>query len=147
MIQQENVEKSVFEEIPTEKIYSEKAIRIGTFFAGPLVAGYCIAENFKAFNDKEKAQKTWIITAIASFFVVCLVFLLPENFPSIVFPIVYSFIASYFLKTYQEKDIQKHLNNGGETYNGWRVTLIGLISLLTFLAVIMSVVFLADGIL
>src|SRR6218665_3420488 len=138
MIQQENVEKSVFEEIPTEKIYSEKAIRIATFFAGPLVAGYCIAENFKVFNDKEKAQKTWIITAIISFFIVCLVFLLHENFPSIIFPIIYSFIASYFLKTYQEKNIQNHLTNGGETYNGWRVTLIGLVSLLTFLAVIVG---------
>lgn len=144
MSTEENVEKSVFEEIPTEKIYSEKAIRIGTFLAGPLVAGYCIAENFKVFNDPEKARKTWTITAISSFFILCLVFLLPENFPSIVFPIVYSFVASYFLKTYQEKNIQNHLNNGGETYNGWRVTVIGIISLIVFLSLIMSVVFLFD---
>ncbi|SFC92515.1 hypothetical protein [Flavobacterium phragmitis] len=141
MSTEENIEKSVFEEIPTEKIYSEKAIRIATFLAGPLVAGYCIAENFRVFNDKEKAQKTWIITGIASFFIICLVFLLPENFPSIIFPIVYSFIASYFLKTYQEKNIQNHMSNGGETYSGWRMTLIGLISLLTFLAIIMSLLF------
>jgi hypothetical protein len=144
MSTEENVEKSVFEEIPTEKIYSEKAIRIGTFLAGPLVAGYCIAENFKVFNDAEKARKTWTITAISSFLILCLVFLLPENFPSIVFPIVYSFVASYFLKTYQEKNIQNHLNNGGETYNGWRVTVIGIISLIVFLSLIMSVVFLFD---
>lgn len=145
MTSEENVEKSVFEEIPTEKIYSEKAIRIATFFAGPLVAGYCIAENFKVFNDKEKAQKTWLITAITSFFIVCLVFLLPENFPSIIFPIIYSFIASYFLKTYQEKNIQNHMSNGGETYNGWRMTVIGLVSLLTFLAVIVGVLLVGDS--
>lgn len=52
-----NTEDSVFQEIPTEKIYTEKQIRLGTFFCGPLVAGYCLAENFKAFGDKEKAKK------------------------------------------------------------------------------------------
>lgn len=145
MTSEENVEKSVFEEIPTEKIYSEKAIRIATFFAGPLVAGYCIAENFKVFNDKEKVQKTWLITAITSFFIICLVFLLPENFPSIIFPIIYSFIASYFLKTYQEKNIQNHMSNGGETYSGWRMTVIGLVSLLTFLAIIVGVLLVGDS--
>ncbi|AWK06928.1 hypothetical protein HYN56_22935 [Flavobacterium crocinum] len=145
MTSEENVEKSVFEEIPTEKIYSEKAIRIATFFAGPLVAGYCIAENFKVFNDKEKVQKTWLITAITSFFIICLVFLLPENFPSIIFPIIYSFIASYFLKTYQEKNIQNHMSNGGETYSGWRMTLIGIVSLLTFLAIIVGVLLVGDS--
>jgi hypothetical protein len=39
-------------EKPMQKIYNTKAIIIGTFLGGPLVAGYFIAENFKAFNEK-----------------------------------------------------------------------------------------------
>ena len=84
MIQDETLEKSVFEEIPTEKIYSEKAIRIGTFFAGPLVAGYCIAENFKVFNDAEKAKKTWMITIATVIAVIPFIFFVPKLFVSII---------------------------------------------------------------
>ena len=132
MIQDNTTEKSVFEEIPTEKIYSEKAIRIGTFFAGPLVAGYCIAENFKAFNDFEKAKNTWIITALSMIAIIGLIFIIPDNFPSIIFPVLYSAVASYFLKKFQEQNIQNHIQNGGETFGGWRVTLIGLLSIIVF---------------
>ncbi|KAF2078843.1 hypothetical protein [Flavobacterium sharifuzzamanii] len=145
MIEDNNSEKSVFEEIPTEKIYSEKAIRIGTFFAGPLVAGYCIAENFKAFNDAEKAKNTWIITTLSMIAIIGLIFIIPDNFPNILFPVLYSAVASYFLKKFQEQNIQKHIQNGGETFGGWRVTLIGLLSILIFFGIIMSVVLLTES--
>ncbi|RYJ40985.1 hypothetical protein NU08_0422 [Flavobacterium anhuiense] len=145
MTPESNLEKSVFEEIPTEKIYSEKAIRIGTFFAGPLVAGYCIAENFKAFNDFEKAKNTWIITALSMIAIIGLIFIIPENFPSILFPVLYSVVASYFLKKFQEQDIQKHIQNGGETFGGWRVTLIGLLSIIVFFGIIMSIILLTEN--
>ncbi|MET3025725.1 hypothetical protein ABXT06_03515 [Flavobacterium sp. UW10123] len=146
MIEDNNLEKSVFEEIPTEKIYSEKAIRIGTFFAGPLVAGYCIAENFKAFNDSEKARNTWTITTLSMIAIIGLIFIIPDNFPSILFPVLYSAVASYFLKKFQEQNIQKHIQNGGETFGGWRVTLIGLLSILIFFGIIMSVVLLTENV-
>lgn len=138
MIQKETEEKSVFEEIPTQKIYSEKAIKIGTFFAGPLVAGYCMAENFKVFNDFEKAKKTWITTLISAVLIIALVYLIPENVPSFIFPVFYLSITSYLLKTFQEKDIQTHIANGGETFNGWRTTIVGLISVAVFLSVILA---------
>ena len=145
MTPESNLEKSVFEEIPTEKIYSEKAIRIGTFFAGPLVAGYCIAENFKAFNDFEKAKSTWIIAALSMIAIIGLIFIIPDNFPSILFPVLYSVVASYFLKKFQEQSIQNHIQKGGETFGGWRVALIGLLSILVFFGIIMSVVLLTES--
>ena len=144
MIQDETIEKSVFEEIPTAKIYSEKAIRVGTFLAGPFVAGYCISENFKVFNDLEKAKMTWLFTIIVSILVILLACLLPENVPGFIFPVIYVLITSYFLKKYQENDIQKHLNNGGETYGGWRVFVISLISVVVLAAIIFSAMILLD---
>ncbi|MBE8726713.1 hypothetical protein [Flavobacterium hungaricum] len=144
MLPEETIDKSVFEEIPTEKIYSENAIRVGTFLAGPLVAGYCISENFKVFNDLEKAKKTWLFTILLSVLIIVLACLLPENIPSFIFPIIYVSITSYFLKTYQEKEIQKHLSNGGETHGGWRVFVIGLLSVLVLFSVVLSFVMLAD---
>ncbi|MDQ6470719.1 hypothetical protein RB619_08710 [Flavobacterium sp. LHD-80] len=142
----ETIEKSVFEEIPTEKIYSQNTILRGTFFAGPLVAGYCIAENFKTFNDYEKARNTWIITILFTIGIIALVFVLPENFPNIIFPLIYSGLSAYFIKTFQEKNIQNHNERGGEIFNGWRVALIGLISIAIFMGIIFSLaVFLNKG--
>jgi mannitol-specific phosphotransferase system IIBC component len=109
-----------------------------------LVAGYCISENFKIFNDLEKAKKTWLFTILLSVSIILLACLLPENIPTFIFPVIYVSITSYFLKTYQEKDIQKHISNGGETYNGWRMLVIGLISIVALFAVIISLVMLAD---
>jgi len=83
MIQKETEEKSVFEEIPTQKIYSEKA------------------------------KKTWIITLISAVLIIALVYLIPENVPSFIFPVFYLSITSYLVKTFQEKDIQIHIANGG----------------------------------
>lgn len=144
MSTEENLEKSVFEEIPTEKIYSEKAIRIGTFFAGPLVAGYCIAENFKVFNDFEKAKNTWIITILSMIAIIPLIFIIPDNFPSFLFLLLYLSVSSYFLKKFQEQNIQNHIQNGGETFSGWRTALIGLISILIFFGIIFSVITLVE---
>jgi len=142
MIEDENLEKSVFEEIPTEKIYSKTAVSAGTFFGGPFVAGYCIAENFKAFNDLEKARNTYIVTAISTIIITILAFNIPENIPSVVFPLIYACITSFIIKTYQEKDIEKHVNNGGEFFNGWRVFLISIISVVIFLAIIYAIAYL-----
>ncbi|WP_428228515.1 hypothetical protein [Flavobacterium sp.] len=136
-------DKSVFEEIPTEKIYTEKAIRIGTFLGGPLVAGYFMAENFKVFNDDEKVKKTWIITILFTLLVFGLIFLIPENIniPNIIFPIIYMGIAGYFTKKYQEKNINEHTQNGGEHYNGWRIAGISFIGCMVTVAILLGISF------
>lgn len=146
MTENNNAEKSVFEEIPTEKIYSEKAIRVGTFLAGPLVAGYCIAENFKVFNDAEKARKTWMITVLSIVAIIPLIFIVPDNFPSFLFPLLYLSATSYFLKKFQEQQIQNHIQNGGETFGGLRVAMIGLLSIIIFFGLIVSAVLLIEGV-
>ena len=51
------MEETLAIKIPTQKIYKNRAIEIATFLGGPLVAGYLIAENFKAFNEPDKSKK------------------------------------------------------------------------------------------
>jgi hypothetical protein len=41
------------------KLYKDKAIWIGTFIGGPLVAGYLIAENYKKLGQDKNASKSW----------------------------------------------------------------------------------------
>jgi hypothetical protein len=141
------IEKSVFEEVPTEKIYSENAIRIGTFLGGPLVAGYFIAENFSVFNDFDKVKKTWIITVLSTIFIFGLIFLIPENIniPNIIFPIIYMSVASYLAKRFQEEKINEHKKNGGEEFGGWRTAGISLLGCIVTVAVLLGVSFLNEA--
>lgn len=141
-------EKSVFEEIPTEKIYTEKAIRVGTFLGGPLVAGYLMAENFKVFGDFEQVKKTWIISILATIFIFGLIFLIPEDInvkiPNMVFPFLYMGIAAYLTKQYQEKQINAHIENGGEHFNWGRTILISVIGISVLLGAVFSISFMTN---
>lgn len=141
------IEKSVFQEIPTEKIYSEKAIRVGTFLGGPIVTGYFMAENFKAFGDFKKARNTWIIAILSTIAVFSLVLSIPDNIniPNIVFPLIYMGIAAYFTKKYQEKKINEHTQNGGEEFNWWRTIGISLLGCIATIAVILGLSFLNEA--
>jgi hypothetical protein len=137
------IEKSVFEEVPTEKIYSEKEINLATFMGGPLVAGYLMAENFKVFGDFNKVKKTWIIAVLSTILVFGLIFLIPESIhiPNVLFPLIYVGITSYFIKKYQEQKINEHLKNGGEQYNWWRTIAISIIGCIATVGVILSISF------
>lgn len=140
-------QKSVFEEIPTEKIYSEKAIRLGTFLGGPLVAGYFMAENFKVFGDFNKVKNTWIITILSTLIIFSLIFMIPENIkiPNIIFPLIYMGIAAYLVKKYQEKNIIQHTQNGGKEFNGWRTAGISLIGCILTIATILGIAFFSEA--
>ena len=147
-MEETTIEKSVFEEIPTEKIYSEKAIRVGTFLGGPLVAGYFMAENFKVFGDFKNAKNTWIVAILSTIVVFSLIFLIPENIniPNIIFPLIYMGVAGYLAKKYQEKKINEHTQNGGEEFNWWRTIGISVLGCIVTLVVILGISFINEAV-
>lgn len=123
---------------PTEKIYNDKAIWSGTFLGGPLVAGYLIAENFKVFNQPNKAQRTWILAIITTILTIVCLFTIPnvDKIPKQIIPILYSTLAYYFVHQYQKSNIESHLNAGGQTFNWWRAIGISLVgAIITLLPV------------
>ncbi|HKV32939.1 MAG TPA: hypothetical protein VJP89_01320 [Pyrinomonadaceae bacterium] len=121
---------------PTETIYTQNSIWGGSFLGGPLVAGYIIARNFKAFNESPKAWVTWIVTICASAVILGAAFLLSDtNWRGI--PIAYTAIAYGLIRHYQGAKIDAHIKAGGATHgylNIIGVSLAGLI--ITFIPII-----------
>jgi len=115
--------------VPTRKIYSEKNIWRATFLGGPLVAGYLIAENFKAFNEPEKVRKTWVIAVIATILIFSGAFLMAdaEKSPRYLIPIIYSAIAYLIAQRCQSKSISHHISVGGLMFSVWRALGISLV--------------------
>ena len=131
-----------------QKIYKSNAIRIGAFIGGPLIAGYMIAENFKAFNKPGKAKRTWIYTVAATIIIFGVAFLMPNTNRSADYlvPLIYTWIAYYLVQHYQGTNITDHGNAGGQFYNWGRVIAVALIGLAITLIAIVAVVYVSDAI-
>ncbi len=116
--------------ILTNKIYTIKAIQVATFIGGPLVAGYLIAENYKAINEHGKAKTTWIYAVIATVIIFGLAISIADNdhikIPTPVIPLIYSWITYWLVQTYQKQQIDTFLTSGGTTYSWWRTIGISL---------------------
>ncbi|WP_316836978.1 hypothetical protein [Pedobacter nutrimenti] len=140
------MEQTIDIQKPTEKIYKDRAIWLGTFLGGPLVAGYFIAENFKVFGEYDKAKKTWIYTVIATIILFGGIFLIPDNvkIPNQIIPLIYTGIASYLLKHFQGQNIEIYINSGGEFFSWWRTVGIGLIGLVITFVLIFGFALLSD---
>jgi cyclophilin family peptidyl-prolyl cis-trans isomerase len=140
------MEQTSYTQTPIQKIYKDKAIRVATFIGGPLVAGYLIAENFKVFNEPEKAKKAWIYTIIATVVIFGSIFLIPNSNKSStpIIPLIYTWIAYYLVIHYQGESIKVHINGGGQTYNWGRTLGIGLIGLVITIIPIFGIVYFTD---
>jgi hypothetical protein len=135
------------EQTPDYRIYKERAIWAGTFLGGPLVAGYLIGENFKAFNESAKFKLTWIVAIIAAIVIFGGLFLVPdpEKIPKQIIPIVYTAIAYFLMQHYQSKNIEAHLKVGGKVYGWGRVIVISLIGLIITLIPVFGIGMLSEG--
>lgn len=142
------MEETLDRQIPMNKIYKDRAIWVGTFLGGPLAAGYLIAENFKAFNDNDKAKKTWIYAIIATVVVFGGVFLIPENIkvPNQIIPLIYTAIAYYLVQHFQGQNISAYLNSGGQLFGWWRTIAVGLIGLAITIIPIFGFALISDSI-
>ncbi|WP_299769079.1 hypothetical protein [uncultured Dokdonia sp.] len=119
------------------KVFKDKALGVGTFIGGPLVAGYFFAENFKAINEPEKVTKTWVITILATIAIFSIAFMIPldSKFPNQLIPIIYTGVAYALFKNFQEKKIQEKIESGAEYHSWGRVIGVSILSLLITVAV------------
>ena len=117
-----------------KKVYTERALRIATYFGGPLVAGYFLSENFKLFNEEDFSRRIQLGSILFAIVFVEIVMLIPDSvfdkIPGVWLPLVYVFISYGIYSKYQDKRVEEFLNSGGEKQSIWNiiaVTLIGMI--------------------
>ncbi|MBD0369635.1 MAG: hypothetical protein ICV60_02185 [Pyrinomonadaceae bacterium] len=116
---------------PTEIIYSDKSIWVGSAVGGPLVAGYIIARNFEAFDEVDKAKQTWIITIIATVFIFGVAFLVSDiEYAGKAIPGIYTGIAYILIRQYQGAKIDAHINAGGATHSWLNIAGISIVGLI-----------------
>src|SRR6476620_7895496 len=115
MLTQNQTEENVLSVLPNFKLYNDRAIYVGTFLGGPLVAGYLAAENFKELGEPDKVRNTWIVAIGATILIFGSIFLIPniEKIPNYIIPITYTLIAQFLVRRFQVAAIKNHVQNGG----------------------------------
>lgn len=132
------MEENLLPELPAYKLYKDRAIYVGTFLGGPLVAGYLAAENFKQLGQRDKVKTAWAIAAGTTILAVCLSLFVPAigRTSNILIPLAYASLAKFLVQKFQGEAIKTHIESGGETYSNWRVVLIVLAGLAALLATV-----------
>ena len=139
------------EAVKSEKrIYKDRAIWVATYLGGPLVAGYLIVENFKAFNEIEKVRKTWIYTIVGAIIIFGGIFAIPDDIleaiPKYFIPLIYTAIAYGFVKHFQGKNISAFIALGGKPFGWWRTIIVSLIGVVITFASIFVLILIFDAI-
>ncbi len=140
------MEESILEPVPEFKLYNEAAVRGATFFGGPLVAGFLIAENFRSLGHYNKVRTTWLCTIAFTILLFGGAFLVPAvtNIPNYIIPFIYAWIAWFIVQRQQGAEIKKHLKAGGGLFSFWRVAAISLVGLVITFGTLYLLVVLTD---
>jgi len=135
----ENIDK----QIPSCIIFNDKAICVGIFLGGPLVAGYLFSENFKVFGQPEKIKLSWFFSVIVTIIIFGSIFLIPESvkIPNQIIPIIYTAIAYGLYYKFQSQKATQHINSGGKIHNWGRVISVGVIGLIITILPIFSIAY------
>ena len=132
----------------SQKLYSERAITIATFFGGPIAAGILIRRNFINLGNELYGKHTIAIAVVSMVLIIAVALSLPDSvFDKPIgnlFPIVYTAIIAAVLHKHQGEQLKAHKENNGEFYSGWKAAGVGLISLIAMLAGIFGFILLDE---
>ncbi|MFN8286133.1 MAG: hypothetical protein U0V74_05230 [Chitinophagales bacterium] len=129
----------------TGKVYSLTQVYLATLFAGPITGGYLIAANFKTLGLPQHIWKPYLLAFLMLAFIIVSMFIPAlDAIPPIVYVIAYTFGLSRMAQTMQDDKIDEFMAAGGETYNSWRVVVVGLIGIALSVVLIVGVTLLAD---
>ena len=117
-------------DIPFYKLYSIRAITLGTFFGGILPGAYMLAQNFKELNESRKASITWLCTAAVVLFIIATLFVPAlDKIPSVAFSFLFTVLAGSMARKFQRTAIEEHQITGGSLQSPGKIVLICVIGI------------------
>ena len=128
----------------TFRLFSPGQIALATFLGSPMAGAWFISSNLKALARPDEAQRALLFGVAGTIFVLVIAFLLPENLPNSIFPVIYTVAVHAVAKSLFAKTIAEHTSAGGSLGSGWRVVGVSLLILLALLVVLFAVLLLLD---
>lgn len=132
--------------VPTVKLYRENAIGWGTGLFGPFVAGYMLAQNYKALGQRDKMLWCWLWAIVAAAVLLLIGYWVPDNMSGALsgLPVISGIAAKVLAEHFQGREIRKHAAAGGLFHTWGRKALVGLCCLVAELALLAGGIILFD---
>ena len=127
-------------DLPT-KAYSPRQVAGATLVGSPIAGSILLASNFVLFGAPGRKWRTIIGGSLATIAVVVLAFLLPEDIPDGMLPVIYTAALLQFATRTQATDFETYISSGGVKHSNWRVFGVGLFWALAVLALIFFVLY------
>lgn len=121
-----------------ERLFSPNQVGVGSFLGGPLAAVYLVWANFRALDDRRGAvgALVWGILFIAV--VMAILPFLPEWFPNIAIPVVYTIAARFVAETLQMRKEAIAASDHYDFQTNWLVAGVAAISLAAFVVLVVA---------
>lgn len=129
----------------SQKIFTNKAISVATFFGGPIAAGFLISKNYKAFGNNDAARNSIFIGILSTILMFAGIFMIPENIidkiPQQLIPLIYTAIIAGLVEKLQGQKIKEFLAENGQKASNWQAAGYGLIGLLIIAGFLVVMIF------
>jgi len=126
---------------PRYELYSPQQVGLAAFLGAPIAACWFIAHNYRNLGNRQ-ASSLWLLGGmIATVALLAICFYLPDGFPNQLIPITYVFALLYATRKLQGEAVARHLTAGGRLGSWWAVVGVGLMCLVSIIAVIFGIVF------
>lgn len=124
-------------------LYKISGVGVATFFGSILAGGVLMSINYKRLGNEEAAKKTLIYSVLATFAVLGVIFLIPEDIeiPNTALSIPQVIAMVQIAKKNQQNDIDNHISDGGQVSSNWKAFGIGLLTMIPILALVFLIVF------
>lgn len=112
--------------IPQERIYTSRAILVSTLLTGPIVGGYMLAENFRAFGERSRATRSLVISILGTLLLFIATISIPflERLPPIVFSAAFAWTIYFTVQHYLSERMSAHFKAGGKKTGLGKVILV-----------------------
>ncbi|GAA3917157.1 hypothetical protein [Luteimonas lutimaris] len=118
------------------RLYSPGQVAAAGFLGGPVGLIWFLKANFAALGNSRLETKTVVLGVVLLVALVAIMPLLPEQFPGVLFTVVYIFIGRYVAEKYQLTRKAIAESERFTLHSNWRVFGLGLLCLLASVAVI-----------
>lgn len=127
-----------------KELFTPFQVRLASFIGGPFAAVFVLHQNFSQMGNAKGKQLTVIYGALFILALVILLPILPEHFPSIAIPVMYSVVAGQLATYYQMSKEKIERSDSFRRRTGGQVAVVMIISLICFVAVFLPVYLVAD---
>ncbi len=129
----------------SQKVFTNRAISIATFFGGPIAAGFLISKNFKAFGNENAARDSIFLGILSTLILFAGIFMIPEHIidkvPQALIPGIYTAIIAALVEKLQGQKIRDFLAENGQKASNWQAVGYGLLGLVIIAIFILIMVF------